>query len=101
MYPVYNPFQQLQLPQPSQNIQYVNGKASADAYQMPPNSSVLLMDSTCSRFYIKKTDASGMATVHTYSFEEVTDEPSNPDYVTRDEFETFKAELNKPTEAGL
>ena len=103
MYPTFNPYPQLQLPQPTPSIQYVNGKASADAYQMSPNCSVLLMDSTCNRFYIKKTDASGMATVHTYEFEEVSDEHNTGDYVTREEFEEFKAELkpNTTVEASL
>ena len=101
MYPIYNPYQSLIPQNTQQNIQYVNGKASADAYQMTPNSSVLLMDSTQCRFYIKQTDASGIATVKTYEFKEVTDTPVNSDYVTRAEFDAFKAEMNKPEEAGL
>ena len=92
MYPLYsNPYQQL-IPQQTQNIQYVNGKQSAESYQMPSNSSVILMDSNLPRFYLKKTDASGMATVKAYDFKEVEEEKP-AEYVTKAEFESFKAKL--------
>lgn len=92
MYPIYsNPYQQL-LPQQTQNIQYVNGRQSAESYQMSANSSVILMDSNLPRFYLKKTDASGMATVKAYDFKEVEDDKP-AEYVTKAEFESFKAKL--------
>jgi len=79
-------------PPQTQNIQYVNGRQSAESYQMLPNSSVILMDSTKARFYMKQTDASGMATVRAYDFKEVeADKPA--EYVTKSEFENFKAEM--------
>lgn len=80
------------LTQPTQNIQYVNGRQSAESYQMPSNSSVILMDSNRARFYMKQTDASGMATIKAYDFKEV-EENRPTEYVTKSEFETFKAEM--------
>ena len=91
MYP-YFPYQQIYTPQQTQNIQYVNGRQSAESYQMPSNSSVILMDSNMARFYMKQTDASGMATIREYDFKEVEKEKP-AEYVTKSEFETFKAEL--------
>ena len=90
MYPIYQ--YQSFLSQPTQSIQYVNGKQSADSYPMSPNSSVILMDSNLPRFYLKQTDASGMATVKSYDFKE-TEEEKPVEYVTKAEFEKFKTNL--------
>jgi len=105
MFPIYSayptaPNQLLTQPQPSQTIQYVSGRAGVDSFPMSANSSGLFMDSTQCKFYIKQTDANGIPTVKTYKFEEVTDDTANADYITRSEFETFKAELNKTSTAG-
>ena len=92
MYSIY-PFQTSpMMAPPQQTIQYVNGKASAETYQMPANSSVILMDSNLPRFYMKQTDASGMATIKSYDFKE-TEEAKPEEYVTKSEFEKFKANL--------
>lgn len=102
-YPInYNPYNfqmpQLQVQQPQQQqpgIQYVNGKESANAYQMQPNSSMLLMDSNDAKFYIKTSDASGFCTVKTYTFQEEIESTENNQYVTKQEFEEFKQQLLK------
>ena len=92
MYSIY-PFQQGPIiPQQPQSIQYVNGKQSAESYQMPANSSVILMDSNMSRFYMKQTDASGIATIRAYDFKEAEEEKP-VEYVTKQEFEKFKQNL--------
>ena len=78
--------------QQTQNIQYVNGRQSAETYQMPANSSAILMDSNMARFYMKQTDATGMATIKSYDFKE-TEEDKPIEYVTKAEFEKFKANL--------
>lgn len=90
MYPIYQ--YQSFLSQPTQSIQYVNGKQSVESYPMSPNSSVILMDSNMPRFYVKQTDASGMATIKTYDFKEAEEEKPT-EYVTKTEFENFKAGL--------
>ena len=91
-YPFQNGMLQTQpQPQPMQ-VQYVNGKQSAEAYQMPISSSVILMDSNHPRFYLKQTDASGVVTLKSYDFKEAEDEKP-PEYVTKQEFEKFKATM--------
>lgn len=97
MYPYY-PYQpsqiipQLQQLQQTQSIQYVNDRKSAESYQLPANSSVILMDSNLPRFYMKQTDASGVATIKSYDFKE-TEAEKPTEYVTKAEFEKFKANL--------
>lgn len=97
MYPSYpafpNVYPQLNIgaTQPTQ-IQYVNNKQSAETYQMQPNSSVILMDSNLPRFYMKQTDASGVATIKSYDFKE-TEEEKPTEYVTKQEFEKFKQSM--------
>lgn len=62
-----------QNPQPFQqntNITFVNGIEGAKAYQLSPNSSVLLMDSDNSKFYVKSTDNLGVPKLTSYSFAE-------------------------------
>lgn len=93
-----NPYQpqflpQIQMPQvQTQNIQYVNDIKSAESYQLAPNSSVILMDSNLPRFYMKQTDASGVATIKSYDFKE-TEAEKPTEYVTKAEFEKFKATM--------
>ena len=93
---MYYPYQQTpylsQLRQQPQGIQYVNNRQSAEAYQLPPNSSVILMDSNQARFYMKQTDASGLATIKAYDFKEAKEEKPE-EYVTKAEFEKFKATM--------
>lgn len=86
---MYIPFQR-------DDLKIVNGRSSAEQYFMYPNSRVLLMDSTCDRFYLKETDSSGMAKISTYEFKQVQDVPKEQNYVTREEFEELikKYELN-------
>lgn len=49
-----------------QEIKQVNGFGGADAYQLPPNSSVLLLDQEQPRIYMKTTDGGGYPTVAAY-----------------------------------
>ena len=77
MYPV-NPFNPYQtnpayanqfnnLHQMSQNqIIKVNGRGGADAYQMPPNSQVLLLDETQPLLWLKQTDGAGYPSLTAY-----------------------------------
>jgi hypothetical protein len=83
--------------QPRNDIQFVNGLESAQAYQMQPNSKQILMDSNQARFYLVQTDAAGMKSVKSYDFQE-SEQPkqlSVNDYVTREEFEQLKASINE------
>ena len=81
-------------------LKIVNGRASAEQYMMYPNSRVILLDANADRFYLKTTDAAGMATVKTYEFTEVDDLPQSANYITEEKVkELIKNELNsiKPT----
>ena len=104
MYPILQPFQnQLQnlqnqfMAQPTQNVQYVNGRASADSYQMQPNSSVILLDSNKNTFYFKRSDAAGSCTVEAFDFHKA-EEPQKEEFVTRSEFELLKKNLGRVVE---
>ena len=50
------------------NITFVNSIEGAKAFQLRQNSSVLLMDSDKSKFYVKSTDNLGIANISSYSF---------------------------------
>lgn len=86
-------------PIPQQNantIQYVNGLESAKAFQLPSNSSVLLMDAELPMFYIKTSDASGFCKTRQFKFEEVIEDgKTSSQFVTKEEFEQFKNDLIK------
>ena len=49
-----------------QEIKQVNGFGGADAYQLPPNSSVLLLDQEKPVVYMKTTDGGGYPSVAAY-----------------------------------
>ena len=54
------------LPQ-KQEVIRVHGQAGAQAYQMPPNSSVLLLDDADAIVYLKTTDGAGYPTITPYT----------------------------------
>lgn len=64
----------------SPNQVWVNGMEGAKAYPMIPNTSVMLMDSENSRFYIKTADINGKRTIETYVYqrEDESETPSVP-----------------------
>lgn len=76
-------------------IIWVQGTEGAKAYQLSPNSNVILMDSEIDgRFYIKVADNVGMCTLRTFKFEEITNMPTSSakevdlsQFITREEFE--------------
>lgn len=83
------------------NTIWVQGEASAKAYPVAPNTSVLLMDSESPVMYIKTTDNSGMPLpLRIFDYKErtekttVTAEPI-ADMVTRAEFDELKEEVRK------
>lgn len=93
-------FSQNQIPQSINNILQVMGPESAQAYQIGPDSHVILMDSSKPVFYIKRSDSSGYSETRAFEFQEIPlIAPSaiqtqttqvNPDYITKAEFEEFK-----------
>lgn len=103
----YQPMNYQQQPQSSSSgIVWVQGEAGAKAYPVAPNTSLLLMDSESSSFYIKTTDASGMPLpLRTFEYVEKSGQQTEKpmvsqqlnDFITREEFEKRLSELkDKP-----
>lgn len=100
-YPQYQP--QVQQQQ-SNTLTWVQGESGAKSYMVPANGTVLLMDSESDQFFLKSTDASGMPLpLRVFKYSEVVSQPQTQRnhvadekvYVTKDEFEKFKREMEK------
>ena len=52
----------------------VNGKNGAEAFQMPPNSSIILLDESAPLIWFKMTDGAGYPTLTPYRIEPVKSE---------------------------
>jgi len=95
------PMQSNYVNQQSNGVNWVQGEAGARSWMLAPNQTVLLMDSETQRFFIKAADASGMPLpLRIFEYKEVSGNQSvspiaETKYVTKDEFEAFKAELLK------
>lgn len=86
-----------QPPQTNQGLLWVQGEAGAKSYLVAPNTTVLLMDSEGSRFYLKSTDNAGMPSLRVFEYTEVSQNaPQAPQstqtdldskYVTRAEYD--------------
>lgn len=64
---LYGPYQyNMGLQLQRQEVVRVNGKNGADAYQMAPNSSVLLLDETAPVIWLKTTDGASYPTITGY-----------------------------------
>nr|DAI27746.1 MAG TPA: hypothetical protein [Caudoviricetes sp.] len=97
-------YQQPQQQNVNQGILWVQGEAGAKSYLVAPNTSVLLMDSDESAFYLKSADSSGMPSLRTFKYIETTNQPkenlksnnnADIDFVPKKEFEEFKSEILK------
>lgn len=108
----YQPYQQYyQQNNQSQPIIWVQGEAGAKSYLVAPNTTVLLMDSEAQKFYLKSSDTSGMPMpLRVFEYAEITSNSAqnihktpeainSMDYVTKREFEAFKAEIRGVKEA--
>ena len=95
-------------PQINQGLLWVSGEVGAKSYLVAPNSTVLLMDSDASRFYLKSADQSGMPSLRIFEYTEVTNAlqtsviAPNSDlkeldskYVTREEYDGLKSLYGK------
>lgn len=92
------------------NIIWVKGKENARSMQIPPNSTVILLDSEVGKFYIKTTDDIGLGRLRVFSYVEEPDNDSTnsssvpnvdlSNYVTKSELEEIVKEIknnNEPT----
>ena len=102
--------QMQQPPQTNQGLLWVSGEVGAKSYLVAPNSTVLLMDSDSSRFYLKSADNSGMPSLRIFEYKEVTNMAQNAPqdsrtsennidgrYVTRDEYDILKRQYEEIT----
>lgn len=84
---------------PNNGILWVQGAEGAKSYMLAPNSTVLLMDSEGTRFYIKSTDMAGMPSMRTFEFREVTgiQQPVHhaEDFVTKSEFDAVRQKVEQ------
>lgn len=101
-YQMNQPMQQpAQPPQTNQGLLWVQGEAGAKSYLVAPNTTVLLMDSEGSRFYLKSTDNAGMPSLRVFEYSEVSQNASqaaqraqtnlDDKYVTRQEYDALRA----------
>ena len=94
--PVQIPAQPVQQPQQNNNgILWVSGEVGAKSYLVAPGTSVLLMDSDDTVFYLKTADQSGMPSLRTFKYSEITgqkhfNKTDQNNFVNREEFENFK-----------
>lgn len=97
--PQYIPQPQLQQPQQSSGVIWVQGEAGAKSYLVAPNTTVQLWDSENPVIYLKSADASGMPTMRVldYTFRDAPKPQTTTDYITREEFEERIKKLEKPT----
>ena len=95
--------QMVSTPQVNQGLLWVSGEVGAKSYLVAPNSTVLLMDSDSSRFYLKSADNAGMPSLRIFEYKEVTNAPTtsvnapnfdenvlHDKFVTREEYEGLK-----------
>ena len=81
------------------SVVYIQGgEITANAYLMAPNQSVIRIDNQLGKMFIKTTDASG-APISFRVFDEVKTQPKQQtDYVTREEFDKVRGDLEKRLE---
>lgn len=85
----------------SNGIIWVQGEAGAKSYLVAPNSTVQLWDSENNVIYLKSADSSGMPSMRVldYTIRENNSQTAlnglknDSVYVTKEEFEKFKAEI--------
>lgn len=75
-------------------IQYVQSPESADAFNLPPNKTIVLFNQNNDEFYIVSSDASGTKTRNDFTFKAKAKD-TRSEYVTRGELEDLKKELMK------
>ena len=89
-------------PAQTNGINWVQGIEGAKAWQLSPNSNVMLLDSeNDGRFYIKVSDNVGMCTLRTFSYTEITNDSQSisapeidlSEYVKKSELQTLIASM--------
>ena len=89
----YTPMVQIPQQQTQAGLIQVTGLEGAKAYPLAPNSIAALFDADRDVMYIKRTDAGGYPSIAAYQFSPLQEAAptEQPEYVTRQEFEEWKA----------
>lgn len=90
-------------PQQQSGIIWVQGEAGAKSYLVAPNTTVQLWDSEAQVIYLKSADASGMPSMKIIDYTIRNAAPNTQQqmpqgqllYVTKNEFDAFKQEVQK------
>ena len=88
MYPQYNQQLSQLLLQPlqqNQEVVKVNGRGGAEAYQLSPNSSALLLDTTAPMVWLVQTDGAGYKSLIAYDITPHKEEAPEDHYKTLEE----------------
>lgn len=106
----FMPPQQAPQPQSGNSLIWVQGEGGAKSYLVAPNTTIMLMDSEDTLFYLKSSDASGMPLpLRRFRYEEIPAETSaggrtgnandpGGKYVTHEELRAILAEMAKQKE---
>ena len=97
----YNFVPQFQMPAPQMQVVRVSGENGANAYQMGPNSSALLLDETAPIVWFVQTDGAGYKTCTPYDISIHTPEPSAEIKAMDDKFTSIDKRLKVIEEALL
>lgn len=77
-------------------IIWVQGEAAAKSYLVAPNTTLALWDTESQTIYVKSADQTGLPSMRIFEYTErkpETHEPAKEDYISRDEFNLLKNEL--------
>lgn len=93
---------QMPVQQNNSSLIWIQGEQAAKSYLVAPNTTVLLMDSESSRFYLKSCDASGMPMLRVYEYKETTQAGNKAEaqtadlsgYATKAELDAFRDEIH-------
>ncbi len=93
LYQNNNPYLNRNISPMQNSINWVQGIEGAKAFQLPPSSNVMMLDSENDGiFYIKVSDNVGMCNLRIFKFEEITAQQAKPnmdEYVKKSELESL------------
>lgn len=97
----YPPYNMPQMPQSRQEVIKVHGIDGANAYQLAPNSSVLLLDDNSPIVWFKSTDGAGYATVTPYTITPYKQEPVSDIKSLEERIKILEDKLNESNTSNV
>ena len=80
---------------PTYEVIKVNGKPGVDAFQMGPNSSVLLLDETANLVWLAQTDGAGYKTATPFTITPFVEKPPVDMNALTEKIDSIEAELKE------